>query len=281
LLTPADIRRLVPAAFEFLWRTILNREHGASYRHVDGHGIDCLTDNTAYQIYHHQNAAWEVVQGKFRDDLQAAQRARVKGRFEFDEYVFVTTFAFKDPAHRAWLESRTSKAYPLRIVTWGEEQLCGQLARHPDLATQFGLGSSAVPTNVGGNSEASDEAVELQAQAIVILEKLLAAPGETLTLIDLRAQSRVDERTVDADFRLLLHSLVTRNLVHVTDPPAPATVLPSESSPSFPEPPNTPSTLVATATLLAAGKDYLVRARERLAAHEGRRGEITRARRRR
>jgi hypothetical protein len=56
VLTPADIRRLVPAALEFLWRTILSREDGMSYRHVDGGGIDCLIVDTAYRIYHEQGA---------------------------------------------------------------------------------------------------------------------------------------------------------------------------------------------------------------------------------
>ena len=54
---PADIRLLHPEQFEFSWRTLLRREHGGSYPHVDGHGIDCLTDDTAYQIYHH-HASW-------------------------------------------------------------------------------------------------------------------------------------------------------------------------------------------------------------------------------
>ena len=89
VLTPADIRRLVPAALEFLWRTILSREDGMSYRHVDGGGIDCLIVDTAYRIYHEQGAPWPVVQSRSRDDLHAVQRARAKGLFAFDEYVFV------------------------------------------------------------------------------------------------------------------------------------------------------------------------------------------------
>jgi hypothetical protein len=89
LLTSADIRRLIPAALGFLWRTILSREDGTSYRHVDGRGIDCLTVDTAYRIYHHQGASWPVVQSKLRDDLHAAQTARARDLFAFDEYMFV------------------------------------------------------------------------------------------------------------------------------------------------------------------------------------------------
>ncbi len=140
MVTPADIRRLHADDFEFLWRTLLRQEHGVSYRHVDAHGIDCLTDNRAYQVYHHQSAAWAVVQGKFRDDVQAAQDARTKGRFKFDEWVFITTFPFKDPSQRAWLDEQIAKALPLRVHTWGDEDLCNQLARYPHIARQFGLG---------------------------------------------------------------------------------------------------------------------------------------------
>jgi len=139
LLTPADIRRLTPEAYEFLWRTILRKEHGTSYRHVDGHGIDCLTDGRAYQIYHHQGAAWDVVQGKFRDDLQAARDARDKGKYQFDEWVFISTFPFKDPGQREWFDGQVGKALPLRVVKWGDEDLCHYLARYPDLAGMFGL----------------------------------------------------------------------------------------------------------------------------------------------
>jgi hypothetical protein len=242
--TPADIRRLVPAAFEFLWRTILNREHGASYRHVDAHGIDCLTDNTAYQLYHHQGAAWSVVQGKFRDDLQAAQRVRAKGLFPFDAYVFVSTFAFREPGQRAWLETRKSRARPLRVVTWGEEHLCDQLARHPDLAAQFGLGPLAAPTTIAASTGTPDDPADLRGEAVSMLERLLAAPGETLTLADLREQSGLGEHNSESDFKLVLHSLIARGLVRVTGGPA-------------------------TATLLDAGKDYLVRERVRLAAERG------------
>lgn len=238
MLTPADIRRLPPEAFEFLWRTVLSREHGVSYRHVDGHGIDCLADDTAYQVYHHQGASWAVVQGKFREDLVAAQKARAKGKIEFDKYVFVTTFPFKDPEHRAWIERWCSKALPLRVIVWGDEQLCDQLARHPDLASQFGLGGSSRERPATTNSDTPAASLELQPQAALMMERLLAAPGETLTLLELRHQAGLDEPTSESDFKLLLYSLTTRGLVHVAEP---------------------------TATLLSAGKDYLVRERERVA----------------
>lgn len=140
MLTPADIRRLTPEAYEFLWRTILRRDHGGAYKHVDAYGIDCLTDGVAYQLYHHQGAAWSVVQGKFREDVAAAKGALAARRYAFDEWVFITTFSFKDPEQRTWLEEQRAKALPLSIVTWGDEDLCDRLARHPDLATLMGLG---------------------------------------------------------------------------------------------------------------------------------------------
>lgn len=259
MLTPADIRRLVPAAFEFLWRTILSREHGTSYRHVDGRGIDCLTVDTAYQIYHHQGASWPVVQCKFRDDLHAAQKARAKGVFTFDEYVFVTTFAFMDPAQGAWLEARKARALPLRVAVWGEEQLCDLLARHPDLAAQFGLASSVA---------ASDEPVELPAAALTILEKLLGAPGETLTLAELRSQSGLEAAAFEPDFKLALHSLIRRGFVQVVDPPGPSELLP-EIRVLFTRPPTPSESGMPTATLLSAGKDYLVHVRDGLRRIEG------------
>jgi hypothetical protein len=252
LLTPADIRRLVPAAFEFLWRTILSREHGTSYRHVDGRGIDCLTADTAYQIYHHQGASWPVVQSKFRDDLHAAQKARAKGLFAFDEYVFITTFAFMEPVQRGWLESRRSQARPLRVAVWGDEQLCDQLARHPDLASQFGLASSlATP----------DEPVVLPRAALTILEELLAAPDETLTLAELRSKSGLEDPARESEFKLALHLLTRRGFVQVVAPPGPSELLP-EIRVLFTRPP-APSG-VPTATLLSAGKDYLIHVRDRL-----------------
>jgi hypothetical protein len=259
LLTPADIRRLVPAAFEFLWRTILSREHGTSYRHVDGRGIDCLTVDTAYQIYHHQGASWPVVQSKFRDDLHAAQRARAKGVFAFDEYVFVTTFAFMEPAQRGWLEARRSQARPLRVVVWGEEQLCDQLARHPDLASQFGL-ASPVTT--------SYESVVLPAAGLTILETLLTAPDETLTLAELRSQSGLEDPARESDFTLALHLLTRRGFVQVVDPPRPPELLP-EIRVLFTRPPTPPASGMPTATLLAAGKDYLVHVRDGLPRRQG------------
>jgi hypothetical protein len=259
LLTPADIRRLVPAAFEFLWRTILSREHGTSYRHVDGCGIDCLTADRAYQIYHHQGASWPVVQSKFRDDLHAAQRARAKGLFAFDEYVFVTTFAFMEPAQRAWIEARKSRVLPLRVTVWGEEQLCDQLARYPDLAAQFGLVSSVA---------ACDEPVELPAAALTILEKLLAAPGETLTLAELRRQSGLEDPARESDFKLALHMLTTRGFVQVVDPGVPSELLP-EIRVLFTRPPKELASGAPTASLLSAGKDYLVHVRDGLRQSEG------------
>ena len=258
MLTPADIRRLVPAAFEFLWRTILSREHGTSYRHVDGRGIDCLTSETAYQIYHHQGASWPVVQAKFRDDLHAAQNARARGAFAFDEYVFVTTFAFMEPAQRAWLEVRRSRALPLRLVVWGEEHLCDQLARHPDLAAQFGLASAAPP----------DEPVELPPAALTILEKLLAAPEETLTLAELRSQSGLEDPARESEFKLALHFLTRRGFVQVVDPPGPSALLP-EIRVLFTRPPTPSASGMPTATLLSAGKDYLVHVRDGLPRREG------------
>jgi hypothetical protein len=259
LLTPADIRRLAPAAFEFLWRTILSREHGTSYRHVDGRGIDCLTADTAYQIYHHQGASWPVVQSKFRDDLHAAQRARAKNLFAFDEYVFVTTFAFMEPAQRAWLEARRSRALPLRVAVWGDERLCDQLARHPDLASQFGLGSSA---------GASAEPVELPPPALTILETLLGAPEETLTLAELRSQSGLDDPARDSDFKLALHLLSGRGFVQVIEPPGPSELLP-EIRVLFTRQPTPSASGVPTATLLSAGKDYLAHVRDGLRHGEG------------
>ena len=259
MLTPADIRRLVPAAFEFLWRTILSREHGTSYRHVDGRGIDCLTTDTAYQIYHHQGASWPVVQSKFRDDLHAAQRARAKGLFAFDEYVFITTFAFMEPAQRGWLEARRSQARPLRVVVWGEEQLCDQLARHPDLASQFGLVSSVATP---------DEPVVLPTAALRILEELLAAPDETLSLAELRSLSGLEDPERESEFKLALHLLARRGFVQVVVPSAPPELLP-EIRVLFTRPPAPSVSGVPMATLLSAGKDYLIHLRDRLARTEG------------
>ena len=271
MLTPAHIRLLPPATFEFLWRATLSRDHGASYRHVDGHGIDCLADDTAYQIYHHQGAAWGVVQGKCREDLVAAQKARAKGTFRFDEYVFITTFAFKDPEHHAWMERWRSKALPLRVVVWGDEQLCDRLARHPDLASQFGLGSSVRDQPATSSRDASAVSVELEPRATAMMERLLAAPGETLTLVDLRRQAGLDEPTSESDFKLLLHALTARGLAHVSEPPAPPALPPPESRPLSAGPIGVPGSGPAAATLLAAGKDYLVRERERAAARQAKR----------
>ena len=139
MLTPASIRRLTPEAYEFLWRTILRRDHGTAYQHVDVYGIDCMTTATAYQIYHHQGAAWEVVQKKLREDLQAAGSARTGRVYTFDEWIFITTFDFKDPKKQTWLSERKAEVLPLRLVTWGDEDLADKLARHLDLARMFGL----------------------------------------------------------------------------------------------------------------------------------------------
>ena len=79
-----------------------------------------------------------------------------------------------------------------------------------------------------------------------MMERLLAAPGETLTLVELRHQAALDEPTSESDFKLLLYSLTTRGLVHVAEP---------------------------TATLLSAGKDYLVRERERVAVRHAKQVE--------
>jgi len=254
LLTPVDIRRLVPAAFEFLWRTILSREHGTSYRHVDGHGIDCLAGDAAYQIYHHQGASWPVVQGKFRDDLHAAARARAKGQFQFDEFVFISTFGFQDPAHRSWLERRKARAMPLRVTTWGEEHLCDQLARYPDLARQFGLGVTVVD-DVGPEYWP----VDLPSAAVTILERLLAAPEETLTLADLRSAAGLEDPATANDFTVLVRSLQELGFIRVINPSGEAMLLP-EIRVIFQRAPASPI-VVASARLLAAGKRYLARHR--------------------
>jgi hypothetical protein len=260
LLTPGDIRRLVPAAFEFLWRTILSREHGASYRHVDGHGIDCLAGETAYQIYHHQGASWPVVQAKFRDDLHAVERARARALFHFSKFVFVSTFGFQDPAHRAWFEARKARALPLRVTAWGEEQLCSQLARHPDLASQFGL-TDAVP--VEARHVRADDVVELPPEAVTILEKLLAAPDETLTLADLRAHSDFAYSGSADDFELLLRSLQRLGFIRVVDAAGEAALLP-EIRVIFQRPSPPSASVAAVARLLAAGKAYLERRNRRV-----------------
>jgi len=145
-MTPADIRRLHPEQYELLWRTILRREHGSSYVHVDAHGIDCLTDRTAYQVYHHQGAGVDVVRAKFRDDLRAAQGALASGRYDFKTWVFISTYSFKDPSQRDWFDEQRTNAGPLVVVTWGDEDLYDSLARHPDIAMLAGLGATPVTT---------------------------------------------------------------------------------------------------------------------------------------
>lgn len=153
MLSPADIRRLHPEEFEFLWRALLRREHGNTYRHVDGHGVDCITGETAYQLYHHQGASFAIVRGKFRHDLQAALKAREEGKLSFNRWIFVTTFAFKDPAQIEWLEAQKASALPALVETWGDEDLASYAARHPDVARLVGVlheATPAAPTQVVG-----------------------------------------------------------------------------------------------------------------------------------
>ena len=79
MLRAADIARLHPDEYEFLWRSILRKEHEATYRRLDGLGVDCMTDRTVYQIYSHQAGSWSVVQAKLRTDLASARQALALG----------------------------------------------------------------------------------------------------------------------------------------------------------------------------------------------------------
>jgi hypothetical protein len=164
VLKPADIWRLHPDEYEFLWRSILRQKHGAAYRRIDGHGIDCMVGDTAYQIYSHQTAAWATVQAKFREDLQSAQRALASGELAFDRWVFVSTFPFKEPAQAAWLRKKEAEALPLVVATWGDEDLLSDPARQ-----------EAVERMVGLIRDASAEGVHVKQAGILAIGQ--GAPG--------------------------------------------------------------------------------------------------------
>jgi hypothetical protein len=73
----------------------------------------------------------------------------------------------------------------------------------PILASQFGLGSSVREHPAASSGGASAVSVDLEPRAMAIMEGLLAAPEETLTLFDLRRQAGLDQPTSESDFKLL------------------------------------------------------------------------------
>lgn len=138
MLKAFDIQRLDPEGFEFLWRTILRREHASSYKRFDGLGIDCLVGSTAYQFYCHQAARWTTVQEKLRGDLAAARQALEADTVAFSKWVFVSTFPFKEPDHVAWVD-RQKAAVPFVVETWGDEDLLINPDRQADAERIIGL----------------------------------------------------------------------------------------------------------------------------------------------
>jgi hypothetical protein len=103
----------------------------------------------------------------------------------------------------------------------------------------------------------------LPTAALTILEELLAAPDETLTLAELRSQSGLEDPERESEFKLALHLLTRRGFVQVVDPLAPSPLLPAIRV-LFTRPPAPSASGVPTATLPSAGKDYLIHVRDRL-----------------
>ena len=184
MITPADIRRLQPEQYEFLWRSLLREEYPHDYQHVDGYGVDCIVAGTAVQAYHHQGGPWSVVQRKFREDLDAARASGLA----FKRWVFATTFPFSNPKHREWLTEQIAGAQPLTVEIWGEEALASYVAKHPRLASLVGLlqeiGSEGSPLEIHVMTEKPLDRATLLDLALGESERLLSAmspyPRESL-----------------------------------------------------------------------------------------------------
>jgi hypothetical protein len=97
---------------------------------------------------------------------------------------------------------------------------------------------------------------------------LLGAPDETLALSELRSRSGLEGPARESDFKLALHLLTRRGFVQVVDAPGPSELLP-EIRVLFTRPPTPSPSGMPTATLLSAGKDYLVHLRDGLPRREG------------
>src|SRR5262249_12585083 len=115
---------------------------------------------------------------------------------------------------------------------------------------QFGLG---VPVAAAGTPEHGS--VDLPPAAVTMLERLLAAPGETLTLADLRSAAGLEDPAMAMDFTVLVRCLPELGFIRVINPPGEAMLLP-EIRVIFQRAPAS-ATVVASARLLAAGKRYL------------------------
>lgn len=139
MLRPADVARLNPDDFEYLWRSILRKENGATYRRLDGLGVDCMTGRTAYQFYSHQGTPWAGVQRKFREDLAAVQAARAAGSLHADRWVFITTFPFKEPDQATWLAKQKVEALPLIVENWGDEAVLATPQRQEAIERMIGI----------------------------------------------------------------------------------------------------------------------------------------------
>jgi hypothetical protein len=158
VLRAADVWRLHPDEYEFLWRSILRTENESTYQRVDGYGVDCIAGGTAYQIYSHQGAPWAGVQAKFRNDLSAAQEALAAGALSFTRWVFISTFPFKEPAQAKWLAEKQAAALPLIVEAWGDEALLANPSRQ-----------TAVERMVGLIREAASAAVQVTQAGIVAI----------------------------------------------------------------------------------------------------------------